>query len=102
MIMRGFGDRLADAMAEHGPVCVGIDPHPGLLEQWGLDHSIDGFLWALLKRWEAELVHSNRSQPSSNVLDHTASAYWKKSLTPVEMRVPCASWMLNVVTLVQL
>ena len=42
MIMRGFGDRLADAMAEHGPVCVGIDPHPGLLEQWGLDHSIDG------------------------------------------------------------
>ena len=42
MTMRGFGDRLADAMAEHGPVCVGIDPHPGLLEQWGLDHSIDG------------------------------------------------------------
>ncbi len=26
-------------MAERGPVCVGIDPHPGLLEAWGLADS---------------------------------------------------------------
>ena len=36
-IRLGFGDRLYAAMEEHGPVCVGIDPHASLLAQWGLD-----------------------------------------------------------------
>ena len=36
-----FGDRLAKAMAERGPLCVGIDPHPNLLEQWGLEDSAE-------------------------------------------------------------
>jgi orotidine-5'-phosphate decarboxylase len=31
-----FGDRLAAAVEAHGPLCVGIDPHPGLLAEWGL------------------------------------------------------------------
>ncbi|NNV09342.1 orotidine 5'-phosphate decarboxylase, partial [Geobacillus sp. MMMUD3] len=31
-----FGTRLSEAMAAHGPVCVGIDPHDHLLEAWGL------------------------------------------------------------------
>lgn len=31
-----FGGRLAQAMADRGPICLGIDPHAGLLEQWGL------------------------------------------------------------------
>ena len=31
-----FGARLAAAMAAHGPLCVGIDPHPALLSAWGL------------------------------------------------------------------
>ena len=34
--MTGFRDRLTAAAAAHGPLCVGIDPHPGLLEAWGL------------------------------------------------------------------
>ena len=29
-----FGERLAAAMADHGPLCVGIDPHPALLAAW--------------------------------------------------------------------
>ncbi|HEY7718497.1 MAG TPA: orotidine-5'-phosphate decarboxylase [Pedococcus sp.] len=29
-------------MDEHGPLCVGIDPHPGLLDQWGLPHTVAG------------------------------------------------------------
>ena len=37
-----FGDRLAAAMDVHGPVCVGIDPHPGLLEAWGLSDDAAG------------------------------------------------------------
>jgi orotidine-5'-phosphate decarboxylase len=31
-----FGAKLADAMASHGPLCVGIDPHVGLIDQWGM------------------------------------------------------------------
>ncbi|WP_371176838.1 orotidine-5'-phosphate decarboxylase [Buchananella felis] len=37
-----FGDRLAAAVAAHGPLCVGIDPHAGLLAQWGLDDDAAG------------------------------------------------------------
>ncbi|QIG40713.1 orotidine-5'-phosphate decarboxylase [Microbacterium sp. 4R-513] len=38
----GFGARLAAALADFGPLCVGIDPHAHLLEQWGLDASAAG------------------------------------------------------------
>jgi orotidine-5'-phosphate decarboxylase len=31
-----FGERLATAVAAHGPLCVGIDPHPALLAEWDL------------------------------------------------------------------
>lgn len=37
-----FGARLAAAMAAHGPLCVGIDPHPVLLADWGLTDDADG------------------------------------------------------------
>ena len=37
-----FGQRLADAVAARGPLCVGIDPHVPLLERWGLTDSPDG------------------------------------------------------------
>lgn len=38
----GFGDRLYAAMREHGPVCVGIDPHASLLSSWGLTDDAHG------------------------------------------------------------
>jgi orotidine-5'-phosphate decarboxylase len=37
-----FGARLRAAMDELGPLCAGIDPHPALLAQWGLDESVKG------------------------------------------------------------
>jgi orotidine-5'-phosphate decarboxylase len=37
-----FGRRLAKAVAAHGPLCVGIDPHPELLAGWGLADGPDG------------------------------------------------------------
>jgi len=37
-----FGERLADVVAARGPLCVGIDPHPPLLEKWGLSDDADG------------------------------------------------------------
>ncbi|KGM14239.1 orotidine-5'-phosphate decarboxylase [Cellulomonas bogoriensis] len=38
----GFGERLHRAMAAHGPLCVGIDPHPQLLDRWGLEDDAQG------------------------------------------------------------
>lgn len=42
MMVKPFGDRLYGAMREHGPVCVGIDPHPSLLDTWGLPPTVEG------------------------------------------------------------
>lgn len=40
--MNGFGARLAEAKAQRGPLCLGIDPHPELLQAWGLPATVDG------------------------------------------------------------
>ncbi len=37
-----FGSRLRAAMDAYGPFCAGLDPHRGLVEQWGLDYSLAG------------------------------------------------------------
>ena len=40
--MEPFGHRLVAAIDQRGPLCVGIDPHPGLLRSWGLDATVSG------------------------------------------------------------
>lgn len=37
-----FGARLSAAIDARGPLCVGIDPHPGLLDAWGLPRAAAG------------------------------------------------------------
>ncbi|WP_139978743.1 orotidine-5'-phosphate decarboxylase [Nocardioides litoris] len=37
-----FGERFVAAVADRGPFCVGIDPHAGLLRDWGLDDTPAG------------------------------------------------------------
>lgn len=37
-----FGVRLRSALDAYGPLCVGIDPHASLLQQWGLGQDADG------------------------------------------------------------
>jgi orotidine-5'-phosphate decarboxylase len=37
-----FGARLRSAMDARGPLCVGIDPHAGLLADWGLGDDVPG------------------------------------------------------------
>lgn len=37
-----FGTRLNTAIADRGNLCVGIDPHPALLEAWGLGLDANG------------------------------------------------------------
>ncbi|WP_422933181.1 orotidine-5'-phosphate decarboxylase [Sinomonas sp. P47F7] len=48
-----FGARLAAAMGECGPLCVGIDPHPALLSAWGLADDVDG-----LRRFSLAVVEA--------------------------------------------
>lgn len=40
--VEGFGERLVQAGRTYGRLCVGIDPHPALLQQWGLPVTADG------------------------------------------------------------
>ncbi|WP_426325572.1 orotidine-5'-phosphate decarboxylase [Microbacterium sp. E-13] len=40
--MTSFGERIRAGVAAHGQLCVGIDPHPHLLAEWGLDASAAG------------------------------------------------------------
>ena len=40
--MNTFGERLYAAMQDRGPFCAGIDPHSGLLHDWGLDDDLAG------------------------------------------------------------
>ena len=37
-----FGARLSEAVAARGPLCAGIDPHPSLMLEWGLDDDVAG------------------------------------------------------------
>ncbi len=37
-----FGARLAEAKLRRGPLCLGIDPHPELLQAWDLPATADG------------------------------------------------------------
>jgi orotidine-5'-phosphate decarboxylase len=40
--METFGSRLHRAVADRGPLCVGIDPHAALLARWGLPDDVAG------------------------------------------------------------
>lgn len=40
--MTSFGQRVEDCIRDHGNLCVGIDPHAGLLDAWGLERSAAG------------------------------------------------------------
>jgi orotidine-5'-phosphate decarboxylase len=41
-MLEPFGKRLVEAMALRGPLCVGIDPHPELLDKWNLPRDVNG------------------------------------------------------------
>lgn len=42
MSTQSFGHRLRQAVADRGPLLVGVDPHAGLLEAWGLPDDAEG------------------------------------------------------------
>ena len=52
-----FGSRARAALDAYGPVCVGIDPHAALLEEWGVGDDLNG-----LERFAATCVEAFAGQ----------------------------------------
>src|SRR5699024_11934210 len=72
--MASFGERLAAAMARRGPLCVGIDPHPALLESWGLAGTAAGARDFARTTLEAVGGHVAAVKPQSAFFVRHASA----------------------------
>jgi orotidine-5'-phosphate decarboxylase len=60
-----FGARLYAAIEERGPFCVGIDPHAGLLHEWGLGDDVAGLERFALEVVEAVAPHCSVVKPQS-------------------------------------
>jgi orotidine-5'-phosphate decarboxylase len=69
-----FGARLAAVVAERGPLCVGVDPHPSLLSDWGLPVTAAGLERFALTCVEALGGHVAVLKPQSAFFEAFGSA----------------------------
>jgi orotidine-5'-phosphate decarboxylase len=60
-----FGARFAAALAARGPLCAGIDPHAGLLAEWGLPDDVSGLERFALTAVEGLAPHVAVVKPQS-------------------------------------
>lgn len=58
-----YGHRLARAIGEHGPLCVGIDAHPAIMNAWGLPRTPAGLLRLSMTVIEAAHGHVAAVKP---------------------------------------
>jgi len=72
--VESFGERLARLVDERGPLCVGIDPHPGLLTAWGLPASAEGLARFCERVVEAVGEHVPVLKPQSAFFELFGSA----------------------------
>ncbi|MGV8977506.1 MAG: orotidine-5'-phosphate decarboxylase [Cellulomonas sp.] len=72
--VRTFGARLAAAMETHGPLCVGIDPHPALLAAWGLPDDVSGLRAFSRTVLDAVGGHVAALKPQSALFERHGSA----------------------------
>lgn len=72
--MTPFGERLRAAMDALGPLCVGIDPHPGLLHDWGLADDAAGLERFCLTAVEALAGSVAAVKPQSAFFERHGSA----------------------------
>src|ERR1700712_4898490 len=70
---RTFGERLRDALDDRGPLCAGIDPHPGLLDDWGLTDSPAGLERFALSATEALAPRVAAIKPQSAFFERHGS-----------------------------
>ncbi|HSE70561.1 MAG TPA: orotidine-5'-phosphate decarboxylase [Nocardioidaceae bacterium] len=69
-----FGARLREAMDNRGPLCVGIDPHPALMDQWGMTDSAFGLEKFAMNAVEALAGTSAVVKPQSAFFERHGSA----------------------------
>lgn len=69
-----FGERYAAALAQRGPLCVGIDPHPSLLQAWGFDTGVDSLERFALEATAALAPHVAVVKPQSAFFEAYGSA----------------------------
>ena len=69
-----FGDRLAAAMDEYGPLCVGIDPHPNLLQAWGLEDSAESLRTFAMNVYEGCAPYAAALKPQVALFERHGSA----------------------------
>ena len=69
-----FGEKLASRMKQYGAVCVGIDPHPALLQAWDLPDSAEGVRAFALRVVEAVGERAAALKPQSAFFERHGSA----------------------------
>nr|BFF16990.1 hypothetical protein GCM10025730_05110 [Promicromonospora thailandica] len=74
-----FGARLAAAMDEHGPLCVGIDPHASLLRAWDLTDDADGLREFSLRVMDALGGQVAAFKPQAAFFERHGSRGWRCS-----------------------
>lgn len=73
----GFATRLAEAFKAYGHLCVGIDPHPFLLDAWGLDDSPRGMFEMSMRVLEACSEQVGIIKPQVAFFERHGSAGYK-------------------------
>lgn len=69
-----FGARLVSTIATHGPLCVGLDPHPQVLADWGLPDSAEGLRRFSLTVLDAAAGRCGAVKPQSAFYERHGSA----------------------------
>ena len=69
-----FGARARAALDAYGPVCVGIDPHASLLEEWGVGDNLAGLEQFAATCVEAFAGHVGFVKPQSAFFERFGSA----------------------------
>ncbi len=73
----GFASRLQSAFTQYGHLCVGVDPHPFLLDLWGLDDSPRGMFEMSMRVLEACSEHVGIIKPQVAFFERHGSAGFK-------------------------
>lgn len=87
-----FGSRLARATKQYGPLCVGVDPSPALLDAWGLPVDAEGLDRVgsiVIDAMPGSLESSSRRSPSGRPTVPLAIAPWNSSL-----RAPASEFLV--------
>ncbi|MFJ4996982.1 orotidine-5'-phosphate decarboxylase [Microbacterium sp. NPDC088619] len=69
-----FGERVRAAVAQHGPLCVGIDPHAALLASWGLGDDASGVREFGLRTVDASVGRAAIVKPQVSFFERFGSA----------------------------